>query len=136
MTTAHQIDQAIGAHGLWKSKLRAAIESGALDGDFEELRATDRCVFGQWMHGPNVSETARGSAHWVTVDKMHERFHSAAAKVAELAVTGRAAEARGAMERTGEFGIASTELVTAMLRWKQAIDASASAVAPPRSQAR
>lgn len=132
MTTAHQIDQAIGAHGLWKSRLRTAIETGVLEGDVAALRATDRCAFGQWMHGPHISTKQKVSSHWFTVARLHTRFHEAAAEVAELALAGRREEAKALMERHGAFGVASSELVGAMLRWKQSIDAQASVAVRPQ----
>ena len=123
MTSAHAIDNAIGAHGLWKARLRAAIATGTLDGDVETLRRPDRCTFGLWMLSGDVTDADRASTYYATVDRLHARFHEAAAHVAELAIAGQRDEAKRLMERGGDFAERSTELVTAMLRWKQALGA-------------
>jgi predicted transcriptional regulator len=123
MSAAQQIEQAIGTHGLFKLRLRTAIASGRLDGTVATLGSHLNCPFGKWMESAAVSPAIRASSHFAAVDLLHARFHVAAAKVAAMAIAGRAAEAAAALERDGEFGVASAELTAALLEWKSNVGA-------------
>ena len=46
-----EINNAIGAHGVWKLKLRTAIATGASDIEPKTVRCDDKCALGQWLYG-------------------------------------------------------------------------------------
>ncbi len=118
MSATNQIDQAIGTHNLYKLRLKNAIASGRLEGSVAALGSHLNCPFGKWMESAAVAPATKASTQYSNVDLLHARFHVAAAKVASLALAGKAEEATAALARDGEFGVASTELTAAMLDWK------------------
>lgn len=109
-----QVDAALVAHGLWKARLREAIDSGKSDFSVDKVQRDDACDFGQWLrspghHGPEFDK----------VRQLHAAFHLEAAKVLQLAVTGRKADAVAALGIGGEFSKASSRLVVALKSWQQ-----------------
>ncbi len=118
-----QIEQAIGTHGLFKLRLKGAIASGRLEGSVAALGSHLNCPFGKWMESSAIAPATKASTQYANVDLLHARFHVAAAKVASLAISGKAEEATAALERNGEFGVAAAELTAAMLDWKGNIGA-------------
>lgn len=123
MSAATQIEQAVGTHGLFKLRLRNAIATGRLEGTVATLGSHLNCPFGKWMESAAISPALKASSHYANVDLLHAAFHVAAAKVAALAIAGRREEAEAAMERGGEFGLASAAFTTAMIEWKSNIGA-------------
>jgi len=121
MATVHQqILKAIGAHGMWKSRLHSAIENGASDVSATTVRQDNQCDFGKWLHGNDLSADVKQSEHYKNCRHLHSQFHLAAAKVLTLALSARKAEALGAMEGNGEFSKASESLTKAMMVWDAA----------------
>lgn len=117
MPIAKEIDSAVGAHGLWKSRLRSAIETGKTDRSVDEVRASDRCDFGRWLGGGG--EIDRTCQHFATVRDLHAKFHLAAAEVLTLALAGQRAKAEASMAMNGAFSDASIALTNAMRAWKK-----------------
>jgi methyl-accepting chemotaxis protein len=120
MSINEQITAAIGAHGLWKSRLRAAIAKGASDVPLETVRNDHVCSFGKWLYGPEIEAATKTSAHYKTCAEIHHRFHVAAAGVISLVISGNNQEASRAMEGACEFDKVSRELTRALLAWKDA----------------
>lgn len=121
MPTPAELDQYIAAHGMWKARLRQVLASGKSDASPQTIRRDDQCDFGRWLHGASLAE--RRAPEYQMIKALHARFHVAAAKVVELAVAGRRADAESSMAMGGEFFAASTELTTAMKGWKRALAA-------------
>ena len=48
-----QIDAAIIAHDQWKARLLAAVEAGSSEFQPDQVRADERCAFGQWLSRSN-----------------------------------------------------------------------------------
>lgn len=113
-----EIDTAVGAHGLWKSRLRHAVATRRTDVPPEVVRADDRCKFGQWLHHA-VGPAERTGSSFRTVRDLHAQFHREAAKVLDLALAGRTAEAEAAMAPASAFTEVSTQLTAAMMAWKR-----------------
>lgn len=111
------IDQAVGAHGMWKNRLKTAIANGALEIPVETIRPDDQCVFGKWLYGPKLSDADKATASYRTVRDLHAEFHKTAAQVVELALAGNKEEADKLLH--GEFADASINLTSAMMEWKQ-----------------
>lgn len=119
MASIKEIDKAIGAHGMWKSRLKMTIESGRIDMPVDSIRRDDQCEFGKWLHGKTLTATDKASAHYKTVTDLHARFHKTAAHVVELALGGRKSEAETLMIFGGEYAVVSAKLTQAMMNWKQ-----------------
>jgi hypothetical protein len=118
MVNRQAIDQAVGAHGIWKSRLRTTIARGTSEIPVSTIRADDQCVFGKWLFGQQLSEADRATANYRTVLDLHAKFHETAARVVELALAGNKEEAEALLN--GEFTDASFLLTSAMMDWKQA----------------
>lgn len=121
MADIQEIDKGIGAHGLWKARLKSAIDAGHMDTPVEVIRKDDQCAFGKWLHGPTLSAADKASSHYRIVRDLHAEFHRTAARVAELALAGKKADAEKQMALGGEYANVSTKLTAAMMAWKQSL---------------
>ena len=118
MLTVHQqIVKSVGAHGMWKSRLQKAIETGASDLSVTVVRQDDQCDFGKWLLGRDVSDEIKRSAHYTECQRLHRQFHLEASKVLTLAISGRKAEALRAVEPNSEFAKCSANLTKTMMAW-------------------
>lgn len=118
MPLEEEITNAIGAHGVWKMRLRTSIDSGKADGDPVEVGKDNCCAFGKWLHGPTIPAAARASADYATVTKLHADFHKCAAKVLGHVQHGQREQANGVM--TSEYTKVSGDLTAALRKWKAA----------------
>jgi methyl-accepting chemotaxis protein len=114
-----EIDQAIGAHGLWKQRLKDALAAGRSDIAPSQVEADNLCAFGKWLSGLTWPDTR--SAHYDTVRSLHTAFHREAANVLRLALAGSKTEASQALDLGGTFALASAALTRAMMDWKKAV---------------
>lgn len=119
MASIKEIDKAIGAHGMWKSRLKMTIESSRIDTPVETIRRDDQCDFGKWLHGSTLTAADKATKHYKTVTELHAEFHQTAARVVELALTGRKSEAETMMILGGEYAVISAKLTQAMMNWKE-----------------
>lgn len=117
MANIEELDKAIGAHGMWKTRLRGAIETGKLDATIETIKVDDQCAFGKWLY--TLSTVDKSSNHFKTVKEFHADFHKTAARVAELALSGKKAEAEKMIAQGGEYATISSKLTQAMMEWKK-----------------
>lgn len=120
MAFKDEISTAIGAHGLWKGKLREPIRSGSMDADPRTVRLDDRCKFGQWLHGAAIPRATNASPAYRECLDLHARFHAAAAQVLELALAGKTREAEAAVAAGSPT--LSHKLTDAMMRWQKAAE--------------
>lgn len=111
-----EINDAIGAHGTWKLKLRTAITMGKSDVEPTTVRCDDRCALGRWLYGSSVEAPTRSGKPYQVVRRLHAEFHQSAATVLEDALAGRKAQAGQILE--GEFKERSEKLVRALTKWK------------------
>ncbi len=116
MQTA-EIERAIIAHVLWKSRLYSAIEHGVSEFTVANVKADTLCEFGKWLFDLPAAE--RSSQHWQKVQRVHADFHREAARVLDLALQGQKAEAYAAMDLQSEFMKTSAKLTEAMREWQQ-----------------
>jgi methyl-accepting chemotaxis protein len=119
MSLENEINAAIGAHGLWKGKLRDAIQTGRSDATPQGVRVDNQCKFGQWLYGASIPGAAKMSANYGECLKLHKTFHVAAAHVLELALAGKKADAEAAMRDGSEFATVSHTLIDTMMRWRK-----------------
>ncbi|MDI6743656.1 MAG: CZB domain-containing protein, partial [Smithella sp.] len=113
MANIEELDKAIGAHGMWKTRLKMAIEAGKTDTPVETIRQDNQCVFGKWLYGNTLTSVEKASQHYKTVKELHAEFHKTAARVAELALSGKKAEAETMMALSGEYAAISGKLTQA-----------------------
>lgn len=119
MINIEELDKAIGAHGMWKARLKSAIDSGKIDTPIELIRIDNQCAFGKWFYGSTISDIDKSSIHYKTIKELHAEFHRVAARVAELAISGKKAEAAKMMAYGGEYSSISSNLTQAMIAWKK-----------------
>jgi len=111
-----QVSAAINAHALWKAHLGTAITLGSAPFRVEDVGRDDRCRLGQWLHGLRGE---RNAPQFEEVRAFHARFHQEAARVLDLALAGKADEARARVAPEGEYATISARMVEALLRWSE-----------------
>ncbi|MCL4470649.1 MAG: CZB domain-containing protein [Sulfuricella sp.] len=117
MANIQEIDKAIGAHSLWKARLKSAISTGKSEVPVATIKVDNQCAFGQWLYGQTLSASDKTTPDYKTVKDLHAEFHKVAARVAELATSGKQAEADQVLSH--EFAAASLKLTTAMMEWRK-----------------
>jgi len=117
---SENITKAISAHGQWKQRLATAIASGTSDFDPEVVKLPDRCEFGKWLYGSDISPEAKGSDYYHKALDLHAQFHVEAGKVLSLALRGDRAQAETLMAPGSQFDSLSTTLTELLNEWKAA----------------
>jgi len=117
MADIQAIDTAIGAHGMWKARLKSAISTGKSEVPVATIKLDNQCAFGQWLYGSTLSATDKATPNYKTVKDLHAEFHKVAAKVADLALSGKKDDAEKILST--EFSTASIKLTAAMMEWKK-----------------
>lgn len=113
---SEQVRAAIGAHGAWKLKLKAAITTGHFPTDPAKVSCDDQCEFGRWLYSANLDEHTRGGKPYQVVKRLHSEFHDCAGRVLALAISGRSAQASALFET--EYDQRSSTLVRALTKWR------------------
>ena len=112
-----EINKAVGAHGIWKNRLKAAIDTGRSDVTPAVAAADDKCAFGKWLHGlPAEMQT---SPRCQNVKELHACFHREAASILDLALSGEKEKATDSLATGSSFSATSTQLTEAMMEWKR-----------------
>jgi hypothetical protein len=117
MSLKDEIKKAVGDHGVWKNRLKDAVDTGKIDVQISIIKADKLCSFGQWLYGSTITEKEKNSSHYQKVRELHAAFHEKASKVAQFAVSDQKARAMKMLEANGEFTTASAALTTSMLAW-------------------
>lgn len=121
MDQVADIESAISQHAAWMTHLRKAV-LGAYSGmDREDIRADNQCEFGKWLYGSHLSAEQRVSEYFQEVRRLHAEFHQLAARVLDLAASGRICEAYSLLY--GEHVTMSGRLVIAMRKWQEKLKA-------------
>ena len=121
MAIIAEIEKGIGVHGLWKAHLKRAIETGKFDASIDTIRKDDHCDFGKWLYGSTLSDIDKASNSYKTVRDLHEEFHRTAAKIVDLALSGRKDEASKMISHNGEYALISSKLTAKMMEWKKSL---------------
>ena len=111
---------AVGAHSMWKARLKAAIASGKVEPAVDIIAKDDQCAFGKWLYGKEIEAADRMSPYYKKVIALHAEFHRQAARVAGEVLAGNKDTAIAHMELGGDYGRASDLLTKTMLEWKNA----------------
>ncbi len=119
MSNQEDIDKALIAHGAWKQRLNAAIESGSSQFQVSQVREDNRCDFGKWFYSlpAEIRETDIGRK----IQKIHAEFHVEAARILDLALKGKKEEALRALSSESRYVSISGQLTLALKHWKQSI---------------
>lgn len=115
---AREINKAIGAHGVWKVRLREAIETGKSDHSPEKVGADCECEFGKWFYSIPLAD--RPAEFWNPIRLVHARFHAEAGRILKLALDGKRDEALDLVtDLRGDFVTSSIEMTTLLSEWKK-----------------
>ncbi len=118
MSKSEEIKKAIGAHGMWKVRLRSAVDTGTSEFTVDKVKADNNCDFGKWLHG--LSPDEKKTENWAKVRDLHAKFHVEAAKILENALTGKKDTAAKGLDTSSEFSKLSASLTSAMISWEKA----------------
>ena len=120
MSVHDEIDSAISAHGMWKQKLRQAIDTGMSESTPDKVKKDNNCSFGKWLHG-RIDSSAKGSPYYADVVKLHAEFHREAGGILELALKGEKDQANELMGLTKGFAKCSGALTRKMQDWQKTV---------------
>jgi hypothetical protein len=120
MNMVEEIEKALQAHRLWRAQLKEAIQTHKTDKPIGTIRANNMCAFGKWLYGSDIPSEQKKSDHYKIVTELHTEFHKIAGEVAQLAITGKTAEAEALMSTSGKYLEISSKLSSELTRWKQA----------------
>ena len=121
MIDSKEIDNAIGAHGAWKARLKTAVDTGQLEVPVATISTDNQCAFGKWLYGSTLTSEDKSSTQYAEIKRLHAEFHKAAAQVAQLAMSGGKAEARKMMDQSGAYSAISGKLSMALMNWKKVL---------------
>ena len=118
MSSLEEINKAITSHSMWKNRLGKAIETKQSEWTVAKVQVDNLCDFGKWLQSLSASEKA--SKNWKEVQILHADFHKEAANVLQLALNGKANEAKASLEN-GSFSTCSSKVTLAMITWKKSL---------------
>lgn len=111
------IDNALNAHAQWRHRLYNSIESGSAEFSIRRVGADDECEFGKWLLG--IDSEDRCGSDYDNIKALHTEFHRIAARVLELALSGKREEALAFMLPGGEYNQASMKLIEALAKCRE-----------------
>jgi len=120
MSVYDEIDKAISAHGMWKQKLRKAIDTGECESTPERVKQDNNCSFGKWLH-ERISQDVKDMPQYTEIVQLHADFHREAGEILALALTGSSQEARQRIELGSKFAKVSALLTKKMKEWQTSL---------------
>lgn len=114
-TIKEQIRAGIAAHGQWKTRLLDAIQTGKSEFNPSTVKMDNQCAFGKWMY--SLPEKERNCKSCLEIKEAHAKFHQTAAKILELALAGKRAEAEKEMAIGSDYARDSAHLVHLLSHW-------------------
>jgi methyl-accepting chemotaxis protein len=116
------LDKAIAAHGMWKRRLKNAMDSGQSDVTPPVVAADNNCEFGKWLYSDGMKLTSiEKGTDFEAVRKLHADFHRCAADTLGKALKGDRQGCDCDIGLTGRFTDASAKLTGAMMAWKRRV---------------
>lgn len=116
-----KIDDALGAHGKWKLRLKTAVTLGHSSISADDAACDKCCDFGKWLYGPEIDPVTKSGVPYSVVRRLHAEFHETAGRVVALATTRQQTEATRLIG--GEFAQRSEKLARALTKWKGELSA-------------
>ena len=120
MSVHDEIDKAIAAHGMWKQKLRKAIETGECESTPDKVKMDNNCAFGKWLH-ERIDPSVKSTPYYKEIVTLHAKFHKEAGGILELALNGDKEEANKLMGITKDFAKYSGSLTNKMKEWRNTL---------------
>lgn len=117
MSKEDEIKKAIGAHGMWKTRLRSAVDTGKSEFTTDKVKVDNQCDFGKWLHG--LPDGDKKSPQWGKVRDLHAQFHIEAARILDSAISGKKDEAHKGLDINSQFSKLSSNLTSAMIDWSK-----------------
>jgi len=121
MTVHDEIDKAVSAHGMWKQKLRVAIDTGVCESTPEKVKMDNNCAFGKWLH-ERIDASVKDSIFYHDVVDLHAKFHQEAGRILELALNGDKDTANDLMKIGQNFSKYSAALTRKMHEWQKTLE--------------
>ncbi len=100
MNVKDQLNNAIASHGLWKNRLRTAIDKGNSEFTVDNVTADRNCEFGRWLYG---SPEIRRSPSYEKVRDLHAVFHKEVGRILGMALAGKKDQAKEALANRQTF---------------------------------
>ena len=72
MSNLRELNKAITAHAIWKTRLSEAIETGKSEWSHDKVREDHLCNFGKWLY--SLPDSEKASEYWQEVQKLHARI--------------------------------------------------------------
>jgi Chemoreceptor zinc-binding domain len=116
MGLKQDIEDAIQAHGAWKTKFRDYL-SGKTAIDLDTVGESDCCKLGKWLE--QEGRKLLPQKNHEEICKLHAKFHQAAAEVTRKIKQKDFAGARQHLAPDGVFNLASRTLTTCLLKTVQ-----------------
>jgi hypothetical protein len=117
MINLNEIDLAISAHGMWKQRIKSAIETGQSEFNANKVCLDNLCDFGKWLH--TLDANIKSTESWKTIQINHAEFHKVAGHILDLALNGKKDEATKGIALGSEYAAVSGKLTMAMMKWKR-----------------
>ncbi len=111
-----ELRDALGAHGVWKLKLRTAVNTGKSDTDAATAGRDDCCQFGKWLYGPSIDSETKAGKPYEVITRLHAEFHQTAGRVLEMATSGNKDRATDLLNT--DFSAKSSKLTMAIAKWR------------------
>lgn len=121
-TTIDEIQNALRAHGMWKLRLKTAVNTCKSDVDPENAACDNLCEFGKWLHGDTIPADLQGTLPHQVIIRLHAEFHQLAGSVLKESLAGNSEQAKALLD--GAFADKSETLARALGKWKNELRAS------------
>ena len=113
-----QIKAAIGVHGMWKSRIRSAAQTGVSEWKPDFVGSCHNCDFGKWL---DSFPAAAQNGHYKKVFPLHADFHKEAGRVLQMALNGQKEAAEKAIAVGSDYDNLTVNLTRAMMEWRDKI---------------
>lgn len=111
------IDKAIASHGMWKMRLKNAIQTQTSEFDVASVRVPNNCEFGKWLDKDRMVLSRYPAFNQIV--QLHKDLHVETATIMQMALAGKAAEATAKIAIGSSFSSISSKLTIAMMGWKK-----------------
>jgi hypothetical protein len=113
------LDNAVIAHSIWKSRFRAAIMN-AETLDSQTISKDDCCELGIWLYGDGKRRYG-GKPEFSSLVEKHKNFHNEAGDIAVTINAKKFSEAQSMIGGLSPFGAASAAVIVGIARLKEAM---------------
>lgn len=110
-----QISAAMGVHGMWKTRIRSAAQTGISEWKPDFVDSCHNCDFGKWL---DSFPEAGKHEQYRKVYSLHAEFHKEAARVLSIALSGKKEEAEKSIALGSGYEKLTSSLTKAMMEWR------------------